>query len=47
MPEPIISSQDVTTIVSLIGDLRNDVRTLRELFVEDDGEEEEEPEADG
>jgi hypothetical protein len=45
MPEPIISSHDVS--MSLIGDLRNDVRTLREFFVEDDGEEEEEPEADG
>jgi hypothetical protein len=47
VPEPVISSQDVTTSMRLIGDLRDDVRTLREFIVEDDGEEEEESEADG
>ena len=47
MPEPIISSQDVTTIMRLISDVADDVHKLREFFVEDDGEEEEEPEADG
>jgi hypothetical protein len=46
MTEPLITFEDVTTIMRLIGDLRDDVRKLREFFVEDDGEEEEEPEAD-
>jgi len=44
--EPIISSQDVTTIMGFIGDLRDDVRALGEVFVEDDGEEED-SETDG
>jgi len=44
--EPLVSFGDVTTIMTLLGDLRDDVRMLREFFVEDDGEEEEDPEAD-
>jgi hypothetical protein len=31
----------------LISDVAEDVRALREFFVEDDGEETEDPEADG
>ena len=46
MQEPLVSFGDVTTIMTLLGDLRDDVRMLREFFVEDDGEEEEDPEAD-
>jgi hypothetical protein len=41
--EPIISSRDVTTIMALLVDMRDDIRMLREYFIEDDGEEEEEP----
>jgi hypothetical protein len=45
--EPPISHQDVTTIMRLLGDIQEDVRAIRGLLEEDDGEEEEEaPEDD-
>jgi hypothetical protein len=40
--EPPLSHQDVTTIMRLIGDIQSDVRAIRVLLEEDDGEEEEE-----
>jgi hypothetical protein len=45
--EPPIGHQDVTTIMRLLGDIQSDVRTIRILLEEDDGEAEEEaPEDD-
>ena len=44
-PEPLISHQDVTTIMRLLGDIKDDVRGIRDLL-EDNGGEEEVPEAD-
>jgi hypothetical protein len=45
--EPLISHRDVTTIMVLLGDIRTDVRAIRLLLEEDNGEAEEEaPEAD-
>jgi hypothetical protein len=38
--EPPIEHQDVTTIMSLLGDIQDDVRTIRILLEEGDGEEE-------
>ncbi len=40
--EPPISHGDVTTIVSPLVDMRDDVREIRRLLEEEDGEEEEE-----
>jgi len=34
------SSQDVTTVMTILGDIKEDVRTIRDLLAEDDGEEE-------
>ena len=42
--EPPISHGDVTTITSLLVDMRDDVREIRRLLEEEDGEEEEGPE---
>jgi hypothetical protein len=36
--------RDVTTIMAMLGDLRHDVRGIRRLLEDEDGEEEEEPE---
>jgi len=48
MAEPVVSFQDVTAILLLVADIRDDIRSIREVLVEDDGQEEEEdPEADG
>ncbi len=47
VPEPLLSHRDVTTIMELLGDIRDDIRALRRLLEEDDGEEEKDPEADG
>jgi hypothetical protein len=44
--EPLISHNDVTTIMGLLGDIQRDVRVIRELLEDDDGEEEP-PEDDG
>jgi hypothetical protein len=44
--EPILSFRDVTTIMTLITDIKDDVRAIRRLLEEDDGEEEEDAEAD-
>jgi hypothetical protein len=44
--EPILSFRDVTTIMTLITDIKDDVRAIRWLLEEDDGEEEEDAEAD-
>jgi hypothetical protein len=43
--EPLLDHRDVTTIMALLGDIRGDVRAIRVLLEEDDGEEEEDPEA--
>ncbi len=37
---------DVTTIMDLLADIRDDVRALRRILEDDDGEEEEDPETD-
>jgi hypothetical protein len=37
---PLISHGDVTTIMRLLADIQNDVRLIRNLLEEDDGEEE-------
>jgi hypothetical protein len=43
-----ISHTDVTTTMSLIADIAADIRDLRDAFVEEDENgEEEDPEADG
>jgi hypothetical protein len=40
--------RDVTTIMALLADIQDDVRAIRKhLLEEDDGEEAEDPEADG
>jgi hypothetical protein len=44
--ESPIGHTDVTTIMALLGDIKGDVRVIRSLLEEDDGEEEEDPEAD-
>jgi hypothetical protein len=44
--EPLLTHRDVTTIMELLVDIRDDVRALRRGFEEDNGEEEEDPEAD-
>jgi hypothetical protein len=41
-----ISHRDVTTIMALLGDIDEHVREIRRMLEDDDGEEEEEPEAD-
>jgi hypothetical protein len=38
--DPPISHRDVTTIMSLLGDIRNDVRKIWELLEDEDGEKE-------
>jgi hypothetical protein len=46
--EPLLSFRDVTTIMTLITDIKDDVRAIRRLLEEEDnGEEEEDTEADG
>jgi hypothetical protein len=45
--EPPISHRDVTTVMALLGDIKVDVRAIRELLEEEDDGEEEVPEADG
>jgi hypothetical protein len=44
--EPPIDHRDVSTIMALLGDIKNDVREIRTLLEDDNGEEEEAPEAD-
>jgi hypothetical protein len=34
------SSQDVTTVMTILGDIKDEVRTIRRLLEEDDGDEE-------
>jgi uncharacterized protein YukE len=41
--EPPISHSDVTTIMRLLGDIRDDVRKIRNALEDDDGEEEDDP----
>jgi hypothetical protein len=41
-----IDHRDVTTIMALLGDIQMDVRAIRSILGDDDGEEEEDPEAD-
>lgn len=40
--EPPIEHRDVTTIMRMIGDIQVDVRGIRNLLEDEDGEEEEE-----
>ena len=40
--EPPVSHRDVTTIMELIGDIQDDVRRIRVLLEDDNGEEKEE-----
>jgi hypothetical protein len=40
--EPPIEHRDVTTIMALLGDIKNDVRRIRTLLEDENGEEEEE-----
>ena len=48
MAEPVLTHSDVTTTMRLIGDISDGVRDIRDAVVEDDnGEETEDPEADG
>ncbi len=44
--EPPISHRDVTTIMGVLGDIRQDVNAIRRVLEEDDGEEEEDSEED-
>ena len=44
--EPVISHEDVTTLMGMIGDIQADVAAIKRLLSEDDGEEEEEEEPD-
>jgi hypothetical protein len=44
--EPPISHNDVTTIMGLVADIQEDVRAIRALLEEDDGEEAPAPEDD-
>jgi hypothetical protein len=44
MDQPI-GHRDVTTIMALLGDIRSDVHAIRLQLEDDDGEEEEDPEA--
>jgi hypothetical protein len=44
--EPPINHSDVTTIMAMIGDIQEDVRAIRELLENEDGEEEEDRQAD-
>jgi hypothetical protein len=39
-----IEDRDLTTIMVMLGDIREDVTAIRELLEDDDGEEEETPE---
>jgi hypothetical protein len=41
--EPLLSHQDVTTIMSAIARIQEDVQRIRELLEEDDGEDDERP----
>lgn len=47
MDEPLLTHTDVTTTMELIVDIRDDVRAIRRGLEGGDGEEEEDPEADG
>jgi hypothetical protein len=38
--EPPIEHRDVTTIMMLLGDIHDEVRTIRRLLEDEDGEEE-------
>lgn len=42
-----IDHRDITTIMSLLGYIQEDVRRIRKVVEEEDGEEEEGSEADG
>jgi hypothetical protein len=42
--EPPIEHRDVTTIMALLGDIHYEVREIRRLLEDEDGEEEEAPE---
>ena len=44
--EPPIEHRDVTTIMAILGDIRDDVREIR-ILLENDDAEEEHPEANG
>jgi hypothetical protein len=45
--EPIATHEDVTTIMGILGDIRDEAAQIRRILEEDDGEEEaEEDDAD-
>jgi len=44
--EPPIEHGDVTTIMGLLADIHDEVRQIRKLLEDEDGEEEEVPEGD-
>ena len=44
--EPPIEHSDVTTIMGLLADIHDEVRQIRKLLEDEDGEEEEVPEGD-
>ena len=44
--EPVVSHEDVTTLMGMIGDIKANVAAIVRLLSEDDGEEEEEDETD-
>jgi hypothetical protein len=44
--DPLLSYSDVTTIMGMLGDIRDEVRLIRALLEDNGGEEEEGSEAD-
>ena len=40
MEQPIATHQDVTTVMELLADIRDEARWIRQLLEDDDGEEE-------
>jgi hypothetical protein len=44
--EPLISHNDVTTIMGLLADIQHDVRIIRKLLEDENGDPETEPEDD-
>jgi hypothetical protein len=44
--KPIATHEDVTTIMALLADIRDEAVQIRRIMEDDDGEEEEEDDAD-
>lgn len=48
MEQPIATHRDVTTVMELLADIRDEARSIRQLLEDEDGEEEtEEDDLDG